>query len=118
MSRRRTMTSPRHALLSTFALGALLALPALAQEPDFAAPGRKLFVEGVPGQVNCALCHTLEHAGATGGVGPNLNDLRPEAAVVEKAMRDGIGPMPATTWLSDEQMKLLARYVEWAAKPR
>lgn len=89
---------------------------ALADEPGFATAGRKLFVEGVPGQVSCALCHTLAHAGATGTVGPDLNDLRPDASQVEKAMREGLGPMPAFTWLSDEQISLLARYVEWAGR--
>ena len=91
---------------------------ALAQEPDFAAPGKKLFVEGVTGQANCALCHVLEHAGSHGPVGPNLNELGPDEERVRKAVRNGIGPMPAFTWLSDDQVTLLARYVSWASKPR
>ena len=95
---------------------AVLTGPALAQQPDFAAAGRKLFVDGVPGQVSCALCHTLAHAGSTATVGPDLNDLRPEASQVEKAMREGLGPMPAFKWLSDEQIALLARYVAWASR--
>ena len=90
--------------------------PARADEPDFAAAGRKLFVEGVPGQVSCALCHTLAHAGSTGTVGPDLNDLQPEAGQVAKAVREGLGPMPAFTWLSDDQISLLARYVAWAGR--
>lgn len=101
--------------------GAMLAAgagagPAVAEEPDFAAAGRKLFVQGVPGQVSCALCHTLAHAASTGTVGPDLNDLRPDAGQVEKAVREGLGPMPAFTWLTDEQIRLLARYVAWAGK--
>ena len=91
---------------------------AWAQEPDFAAPGKKLFVEGVSGQVNCALCHVLEHAGSQGPVGPNLNELGPDEERVRKAVRNGIGPMPAFAWLSDDQVTLLARYVAWASKPR
>lgn len=105
----------RPALAASVLAGAAALGPALADEPDFAAPGRKLFVEGVPGQVSCALCHTLAHAGSTGTVGPDLNDLRPEASQVEKAVREGVGPMPAFKWLSDEQISLLARYVAWAA---
>lgn len=101
-----------------FIIGASLACPLWAQEPDFAAPGRKLFIEGVTGQVNCALCHTLQHAGTTGSVGPSLDELMPDAERVRSAVREGIGAMPAFTWLSDEQVDLLARYVAWASKPR
>ena len=96
--------------------GPVLVGPAMADQPDFAAAGRKLFVEGVAGQVSCALCHALAHAGSTASVGPDLNDLRPDAARVEKAMREGLGAMPAFRWLSDEQISLLARYVDWAGK--
>ncbi len=98
------------------ALSLLLAGSGFAQEPDFAAAGRELFVKGVSGQVNCALCHTLADAGASGAIGPNLNELRPKADEVEKAMREGLGPMPAFTWLSEQQIGLLARYVEWASR--
>lgn len=101
-------------------LAAALALSAghaLAQEPDFAAPGRELFLNGLPDHVNCAACHTLAHAGSTGEVGPNLNELdglSPDR--IQKAVREGLGPMPPFTWLSDEQVDLLARYVNWASQ--
>ncbi len=63
----------------------------------------------------CAVCHTLKHAGAEGAVGPSLDELKPDAARVEKAVRNGIGQMPANTVLSEDQVKLLARYVTGAA---
>lgn len=75
--------------------------------------GRRLFTrEAVP---LCAVCHTLRHAGAVGQVGPDLDELRPDAARVEKAMRTGIGQMPANTNLKDEQIRLLAQYVATVA---
>nr|WP_220476956.1 cytochrome c [Massilia cavernae] len=59
----------------------------------------------------CAVCHTLKDAGAAGEIGPNLDELKPDASRVEKAIRNGIGQMPAYTKLSDEQVELLSQYV-------
>jgi len=71
--------------------------------------GKHLFLKGaVPA---CAICHTLKDAGAEGNVGPVLDELKPDAARVEKAIRDGIGAMPPYKTLSDEQVKAIAGYV-------
>jgi cytochrome c6 len=93
-------------------LSAYLAGVALAAHAD--EEGRKLFISVVPA---CALCHTLKDAGATGAVGPSLDELKPDAARVEKALRNGIGQMPAFTQLTDAQIQTLARYVEKATRP-
>jgi cytochrome c6 len=77
--------------------------------------GRKLFVDGVAPLPACALCHTLKKAGATGQIGPDLDDLRPDADRVERAMRNGIGPMPSFKALTEAQIKTLADYVAAAA---
>src|SRR5690348_10900942 len=42
-----------------------------------AAAGKEVFTS------NCASCHTLADAGASGSVGPNLNDLKPDEATVK-----------------------------------
>ena len=86
---------------------AALALPARADEE-----GRKLFTSVTPA---CALCHTLKDAGATGAVGPSLDELKPDAARVVKALKNGIGQMPAFPQLTDAQVQALARYVEQVA---
>jgi cytochrome c6 len=71
--------------------------------------GKALFTRGaVPA---CAVCHTLAHAGASGEIGPVLDELKPNAARVEKAIRNGIGQMPAYTSLNDAQIRQLADYV-------
>jgi mono/diheme cytochrome c family protein len=44
---------------------------------------------------NCASCHTLKAAGATGTVGPNLDQLKPTQAVVDHQVTNGGGAMPA-----------------------
>src|SRR5919197_1497187 len=38
---------------------------------------------------NCGVCHTLRPPGTTGTAGPNLNRLRPSAARVLAAIRNG-----------------------------
>ncbi len=98
---------PWHAVLLTGA--ALLSLPALAQDDALLDAGRKLFnQQAVPA---CAICHTLKDAGALGQVGPVLDDLKPDADRVGKALRNGIGQMPAYGSLSAEQIDLLSRYI-------
>ena len=76
--------------------------------------GKKLFTVGaVP---PCAICHTLKDAGTTGAVGPDLDDLRPDANRVSAALKNGIGTMPAyAASLNDAQMRALARYVSKAS---
>jgi sulfite dehydrogenase len=75
--------------------------------------GRTLFTSVTPA---CALCHTLKDAGATGAVGPSLDELKPDAARVAKALRTGIGQMPAFAHLTEAQIQALARYVEKATR--
>ena len=43
----------------------------------------------------CGRCHTLAAAGTDGGVGPNLDTLRPSAQTVLTAIENGPGVMPA-----------------------
>jgi mono/diheme cytochrome c family protein len=81
-------------------------------EPDAArlVAGRALFTQGA--KPPCAVCHTLAHAEAGGAVGPVLDELKPDAARVAKAMRNGIGAMPSySAVLSAEQIDTLAFYV-------
>jgi len=97
-----------------------LALPLLmfftaacyADDASKADLGKRLFLtDATP---PCAICHTLKHAGAEGAVGPSLDELKPDAARVTKAVRNGIGQMPAFSNLTDQQVEALARYVEEA----
>jgi cytochrome c6 len=106
------------------AIGAALALVA-ALVPDGAdaqpaagnaqlAEGRALFISGATPP--CALCHTLKEAGATGNVGPSLDEVRPDENRVAAAVRGGIGVLPSFAGsLSDAQIRALARYVSKAS---
>ena len=64
----------------------------------------------------CAGCHTLSAAGATGTIGPNLDQLKPSAAVVAHQVMVGGGPMPAFQGkLSPAQIQAVAKYVSSSA---
>jgi mono/diheme cytochrome c family protein len=67
-------------------------------------------------QAGCAGCHTLRAAQSTGTTGPNLDQLKPSADVVERQVRNGGGGMPSFTGrLSDQQIKAVAQYVSRSA---
>lgn len=92
----------------------LASLPAVAAE-DAAkmALGKKLFTTATPA---CAICHTLKDAGAEGAVGPVLDELKPDANRVSKALRDGLGAMPSfKASLSEAEIAALAYYVARAS---
>ncbi|HYD59597.1 MAG TPA: cytochrome c [Noviherbaspirillum sp.] len=98
---------------SVFFSATLTLLAGSACGQDGLEEGKKLFTQtAVPA---CAVCHTLRHAGAAGQVGPDLDELRPDAARVEKAMRNGIGQMPVIGNLKEDQIRLLAKYVATVA---
>ena len=86
----------------------------LSNGPSHASDaGKQLFVKDATPQ--CAICHTLADAGASGTIGPSLDELKPDAPRVVKALKTGIGQMPAYPQLSDEQVQTLARYVASAS---
>jgi outer membrane protein assembly factor BamB len=61
---------------------------------------------------SCGSCHTLGAAGTGGSVGPNLDDLKPDAATVEAQVRNGGGGMPAFEGqLSDAEITAVSQYV-------
>lgn len=97
-------------------LALLLATPARADCADEAllAEGRQVFLEQA--QPSCSLCHTLREAGASGAVGPDLDQLKPDAARVEAAVSNGLGVMPPFAGtLSAEQIRAVAHYVSSVA---
>jgi mono/diheme cytochrome c family protein len=64
----------------------------------------------------CAGCHTLSAAGATGTVGPNLDQLKPSMAVVVTQVTNGGGVMPAFKGkLTQAQINAVAQYVSSSA---
>jgi len=83
---------------------------AAPQQTQAAAPagpdGKTLFVS------NCAGCHTLKAAGTSGNVGPNLDNLKPNLATVQKQVTNGGGGMPPFKGtLSPAEIKAIAQFV-------
>jgi len=73
--------------------------------------GKKVFTSA-----GCSGCHTLKDAGATGNIGPNLDDLKPSEAIVQHQVEVGGGAMPAFKGqLSATQIQDVAAYVSSAA---
>jgi cbb3-type cytochrome c oxidase subunit III len=63
-------------------------------------------------KANCASCHTLSAAGATGTVGPNLDQLKPSMSIVVHQVTNGGAIMPAFKGkLSAAQIQAVAKYV-------
>jgi mono/diheme cytochrome c family protein len=68
--------------------------------------------EAVFTSAGCGSCHTLEAAGASGTIGPNLDDAKPDAALVVDRVTNGMGAMPAFEEQLDEQeIQDVAAYV-------
>jgi hypothetical protein len=72
-----------------------------------ASPGGKVFASA-----GCGGCHTLKAADAKGQVGPNLDELKPDATTVEHQVRVGGNGMPSfKARLSSRQISLVADFV-------
>lgn len=67
-------------------------------------------------QASCKGCHTLAAAGADGRIGPNLDEVKPDAATVKEYVENGDGSMPSFKGrLSAEQIQAVSDYVSEVA---
>jgi mono/diheme cytochrome c family protein len=81
-------------------------VPAVYAHGD-AAAGKQVFLTA-----GCKACHTLKDAGATGTVGPNLDQRKPVLALVVERVTKGKGAMPPFKGqLTDKQIADVAAYV-------
>jgi mono/diheme cytochrome c family protein len=80
--------------------------PAFKLKGDPAA-GKKIFVSA-----GCVSCHTLKDAGATGTVGPNLDQAKPDYRLATARVTNGKGTMPSFKGqLTDQEIANVAAYV-------
>jgi len=71
------------------------------------AAGKELFAAN-----GCGSCHTLADAGASGTIGPVLDETKPSFDLVVERVTNGKAPMPAFAGtLSGEQIADVAAYV-------
>ena len=77
-----------------------------ASPADLGTDGKKIFA------ANCASCHTLRAAGASGTIGPNLDQLKPSFARAQHQVEAGGSVMPAFKGtLTQAQIDAVAKYV-------
>jgi cbb3-type cytochrome c oxidase subunit III len=90
---------------------------AVAGKPGAATAGGKQPTSGKDiFTANCGSCHTLADAGTSGKVGPNLDQLKPAFARVQKQVINGGAVMPAFKGtLTPAQIKAVAKYVSSVA---
>ena len=63
-------------------------------------------------KAQCGVCHTLQTAGSSGDIGPNLDQLKPSIDRIIYVVTNGIGVMQA--WegiLTYEEIEAVAYYV-------
>ena len=86
--------------------------PATTGEEPAEPAGDAAAGEGVFASAGCGGCHTLEAAGASGTVGPNLDDAKPPHDLVVERVTNGMGPMPSfKDQLDEKQIQDVAAYV-------
>jgi mono/diheme cytochrome c family protein len=81
-------------------------------EPSAGAEGDPAAGEAVFASAGCGGCHTLEAAGSSGNVGPNLDEAKPPHDLVVERVTNGMGVMPSFKGqLDDKQIQDVAAYV-------
>jgi cytochrome c553 len=76
------------------------------------SPGAKVFASS-----GCASCHTLDAAHSKGQIGPNLDELKPDQATVERQVRNGGNGMPSfKSKLSPSQIRQVAEFVSSSSR--
>ncbi|MCC2594881.1 cytochrome c [Pusillimonas sp. MFBS29] len=91
-------------------LGAAGASWAGGPDAQLLEKGKVLFsTDAVPA---CAICHTLQDAGAEGTIGPDLDELKPDADRIRKVLAEGMGAMPSfAETLKPDEIDAIVAYV-------
>jgi mono/diheme cytochrome c family protein len=100
------------AALALLAAGCAGERHAAVEHPQARASGAAVF-----SSAGCGGCHTLAAARSNGTRGPNLDQLKPDAALVARQVRIGGNGMPSFAGrLSTTQIQQVAAYVARSAK--
>lgn len=87
------------------------ATPTITTQPAENEEGEQLFISQ-----GCGGCHILSAAGATGTIGPNLDETQLSEAEIAAVVSNGRGSMPAySDRLSAEEIASVAAYVSASA---
>jgi mono/diheme cytochrome c family protein len=86
--------------------------PTTKPKPSAAPQGNPQAGKAVFASAGCVGCHTLKAAGATGTVGPNLDQLKPAYARIVRQVTNGGKIMPSFKGsLSEQQIHDVAAFV-------
>ena len=80
--------------------------PTPAPPATAGGPGEQVFAAN-----GCSGCHTLSVAGATGTVGPNLDQTQLDEAGIVAVVRNGRNAMPPFGQLSEDELEGVAKYI-------
>lgn len=89
---------------------ALLSSTAIAADAAQLEQGKTLFSSGAQ-PIACSVCHTLNDAGAAGTIGPDLDELKPDAERIRKTMMEGMGAMPSFSAMDEADREAIIAYV-------
>ena len=91
------------------------AMAAAAAKPP--SKGGKPDGKAIFASAGCATCHTLAAAGATGTVGPNLDEAKPSVALAIERITQGKGVMPSFQGqLTAAEIRAVAQFVSSSAR--
>lgn len=94
-----------------FSLGLISSPFALANDTAQLEEGKMLF-SSTAQPIACAVCHALQDADAVGTIGPDLDELQPDADRILKTMMEGMGAMPSfSDTLDDSEREAIIKYV-------
>ena len=92
--------------------GTVPAATTAEEEPTSTLEGDASNGEKIFASAGCGGCHTLEAAGSSGNVGPNLDDAKPDLGLAINRVTNGAGAMPSFKGqLSDQEIADVAQYV-------
>jgi mono/diheme cytochrome c family protein len=93
-------------------IGTVAAAPTAPKTPAFSLKGDPTKGKAIFKSAGCTGCHTLADAGATGTVGPNLDQAKPDYQLATGRVTLGKGVMPSFKGqLSTQQIADVASYV-------
>jgi mono/diheme cytochrome c family protein len=96
-------------------VAAVAGLPVTAAPGDVSGGGEEGEAadgEAIWAEAGCGGCHTMEAAGSSGSVGPNLDDSQPSRELTIDRVTNGRGAMPPfKDSYSEEQIAAVADYV-------
>ena len=71
----------------------------------------KMLFSATAKPIACSVCHTLTDADAMGTIGPDLDELKPDADRIRKTMMTGMGAMPSFESMDEADREAIIAYV-------